>query len=488
MEKDLFDFGMIGLGVMGSNLLQNMAGHGYRVIGYDKDKQKTALLESLSTEGVVIRGVNTLEAMVQQLRPPRKMMMLVPAGRPVDDVIDSLMPLLSEGDIVIDGGNSHYTDTLRRVNQLQSKGIHFMGMGISGGEQGARTGPSIMPGGDEEAFENVRPLLEAIAAKVNGDPCTAYMGKDAAGHYVKMVHNGIEYAIMELISEVYDFLKRGLGLDNDALHDVFQAWNEGELKSFLVEITAHIFLQDDPETGNRLLDMILDRAGSKGTGKWTSQDAMDLPVPVPTIDISVATRDLSTFKAERVKAAAIYQPVVAKITGDRNDIIRQCGEALYSATILCYAQGLSMLQTASAALKMDIPLQNVVKVWRGGCIIRSVLLADFYEAYRDNPRLANILLDASIAKLLPSKEGSLRRIIAMAVESRIAVPGLMSALAYFDGYTSERMPTNLIQAQRDYFGAHTYERIDREGKFHTEWLLKEQEEPRKKLQQPKTQQ
>src|SRR3954447_4533253 len=287
MENELFDFGMIGVGVMGSNLLQNMAHHRFKVIGYDKDKQKTALLESLSSEGVVIKGVNTLEEMVQLLKPPHKMMMLVPAGNPVDSVIESLIPLLSKGDVVIDGGNSHYIDTLRRVNYLQSKGIHFMGMGISGGEQGARTGPSIMPGGDEQAFQQVKPILEAVAAKVNGEPCTAYMGKDAAGHYVKMVHNGIEYAIMQLISEVYDLFKRGLGLNNDELHEVFDQWNKGELKSFLVEITSHIFLHGDLETGNRLVDMILDKAGSKGTGKWTSQDAMDLPVPVPTIDMAV---------------------------------------------------------------------------------------------------------------------------------------------------------------------------------------------------------
>jgi len=485
MENELFDFGMIGLGVMGSNLLQNMAGHGFRVIGYDKDKQKTEVLESLSSEGVVIKGVNTLEAMVQQLKTPRKLMMLVPAGNPVDNVIESLLPLLSKGDVVIDGGNSHYIDTLRRVNYLQSKGIHFMGVGISGGEQGARTGPSIMPGGDEEAFQNVKALLEAIAAKVNGEPCTAYMGKDAAGHYVKMVHNGIEYAIMQLISEVYDLLKRGLGLNNDELHEVFKNWNEGELKSFLIEITAHIFLQNDDETGNRLVDMILDKAGSKGTGKWTSQDAMDLPVPVPTIDMAVATRDLSTFKDERVKAAALYKPAIQKISADKNKFIQQVGEALYAATILCYAQGLAMLYKASKELHMNIPLPNVVKVWRGGCIIRSVLLGDFNKAYQSNQQLSNILLDEEIAKLLQSKEQSLRDTIVQAVQSKIAAPGLSSALAYLDGYTSERMPTNLIQAQRDYFGAHTYQRIDKEGTFHTEWILKEEEAPREKIQEPR---
>ena len=474
MENEFFDFGMIGIGVMGSNLLQNMADHGFRVMGYNKSKQKTDVLESQASAGTVIKGVNTLESLVQQLKHPRKLIMLVPAGKPVDDVIESLIPLLSKGDVLIDGGNSHYTDTLRRVNYLQPKGIHFMGMGVSGGEEGARKGPSIMPGGDEEAFQQVKPLLEAISAKVNGEPCTAYMGKDGAGHYVKMVHNGIEYAIMQLISEVYDLLRRGLGLNNDELHEIFKNWNEGELKSFLVEITSDIFLQVDPETGNRLLDMILDKAGSKGTGKWTSQDAMDLPVPVPTIDMAVTTRDLSTFKDERVKAAALYKPFVQKITTEKNKFIQQAGDALYAATILCYAQGLAMLYKASKELKMDIPLYNVVKVWRGGCIIRSVLLEDFYKAYQSNRDLPNILLNESISKLVQSREQSLRTIVTQAVQSKIAAPGLASTLAYLDGYTCERMPTNLIQAQRDYFGAHTYERTDKEGKFHTEWQQREE--------------
>jgi 6-phosphogluconate dehydrogenase len=483
MENELFDFGMIGLGVMGSNLLQNMAGHGFKVIGYDKDKQKTALLESLATKEAIIKGVNNLELMVQKLKQPRKLMMLVPAGNPVDNVIESLLPLLSKGDIVIDGGNSFYRDTLRRVNYLLAKGIHFMGMGVSGGEQGARTGPSIMPGGDKEAFQNVKPLLEAIAAKVNGEPCTAYMGKDAAGHYVKMVHNGIEYAIMQLISEVYDLLKRGLGLTNDELHKVFKQWNEDELQSFLIEITSDIFLHEDDITGNRLLDMILDKAGSKGTGKWTSQDAMDLPVSIPTIDAAVAARDLSGYKEERIKAATIYKPVIQKITIDKENFIKQCGEALYAATILCYAQGLAMLYKASQELYMDIPLHDVVKVWRGGCIIRSVSLEVFYDAYQNNKELSNILLDETVAKLVQQKEQSLRGVIAQFVHSKIPAPGLMSALAYMDGYTCEHMPVNLIQAQRDYFGAHTYERIDKEGKFHTEWMRRE--ESRTAIEEPK---
>lgn len=471
MENPQYDFGMIGLGVMGSNLLQNMAGHGFRVIGYDKDLQKTALLDSLSTENVIMKGVNSLEQMVAEMKLPRKIMMLVPAGKPVDDVIESLLPLLSQGDIVIDGGNSHYTDTLRRVNYLHPKGFHFMGMGVSGGEKGARIGPSIMPGGDLEAYEHVKPLLEAIAAKVNGEPCTAYMGKDAAGHYVKMVHNGIEYAIMQLISEVYDILKRGLGLTNQELHETFKQWNEGELQSFLVEITRDIFLQKDDVTGNDLVDMILDKAGAKGTGKWTSQDAMDLPIAVPTIDIAVALRTISAFKNERVQAAALYKPTIKLIKGNKEAIIKQLHDALYFATVISYAQGLAMLYKASDELKMDIPLKDVVKSWRGGCIIRSSLLEVFYTAYNKKGKnnLPNILLDRSIASLLKKKDRNMRAAIKIASQNKLACAALMSALSYFDAYTSERMPTNLIQAQRDYFGAHTYQRIDKEGIFHTEW-------------------
>jgi 6-phosphogluconate dehydrogenase len=469
MEKNAYDFGMIGLGVMGRNLLLNMADHGFSVIGFDKDNQKTSSLEAAATPNTTVKGVGSLEQMVQQLQKPRKLMMLVPAGKPVDDVIESLLPLLEKGDVVIDGGNSHYTDTLRRVNYLHPKGIHFMGMGVSGGEHGARTGPSMMPGGDREAYQQVKPLLESIAAKVNGEPCTAYMGKDAAGHYVKMVHNGIEYAIMQLISEVYDLLHRGLGLNNDELHEVFKEWNEGELQSFLIEITRDIFLQKDDVTGNRLVDMILDKAGSKGTGKWTSQDAMELPVAIPTIDTAVAFRTISGVKEERIAAAKIFAPAVSALEGDKKALTAQIGEALYTAIILCYAQGLAMLHKASEELKMDIPLQDVVKSWRGGCIIRSVLLQDFYKAYTSNPQLSNILLDASLAGIVKAKQASLRAVIVQAIQHQIPVGGLMSALAYLDAYSTERMPTNLIQAQRDYFGAHTYQRIDKEGIFHTEW-------------------
>ena len=467
MSQNLFDFGMIGLGVMGRNLLLNMADHGFSVIGFDKDETKNSALESSATPGTTVKGVSELAQMIQLLQRPRKVMMLVPAGQPVDDVIASLLPLLEKGDVIIDGGNSHYTDTLRRVKYLREKDIHFMGIGVSGGEKGARTGPSIMPGGDKEAYSHVQPMLEAIAAKVNGEPCVAYLGKEGAGHYVKMVHNGIEYAIMQLISESYAILKKA-GLSNQQLHEVFKSWNEGDLQSFLVEITADIFLQKDDKTDAHLVDMISDKAGSKGTGKWTSQDSMELPVAVPVIDSAVAMRTLSGYKDERTVAAELYGAGTA-ISEETEVLIQQVHDALYFATILAYAQGLAMLFQASKDLQMEIPLTDVVSVWRGGCIIRSSLLGVFTNAYKQTPELSNILLNQEVAALVKSVEGNTRSLVAYAAQSGIPAAALMSSLAYFDAYKTAYMPTNLIQAQRDYFGAHTYQRTDIPGTFHTEW-------------------
>jgi 6-phosphogluconate dehydrogenase len=464
-----FDFGMVGLGTMGRNLLLNIADHGFAAIGFDRDASKGILLESSATSGTTVKGVGSLQEMVEQLKRPRRIMMLVPAGPIVDAVINDLLPLTEPGDIIIDGGNSHFNDTLRRIEFLKDKQVHFIGMGVSGGEEGARKGPSIMPGGDKEAWTSLQPILEAISAKVNNEPCVAYMGKAAAGHYVKMVHNGIEYAIMQLISEVYDLLKCGCALNNDELHLVFKKWNEGELQSFLVEITAHIFTKNDDVSSNRLVDMILDKAGSKGTGKWTSQEGMDLPVPIPTIDMAVAMRTISAFKEERTQAAALYKPAVKAFTGDKEKIIAALHDALYTAVIASYAQGLAMLQKASTERQMDIPMKDVVKIWRGGCIIRSGLLELFTGIYKKQPLLANILLDKKVASLVKKKQRGLRKAIQLAAGGKIPVAGLMSALAYIDSYSSERMPTNLIQAQRDFFGAHTYQRIDKEGSFHTEW-------------------
>jgi 6-phosphogluconate dehydrogenase len=471
MNNPQFDFGMVGLGVMGRNLLLNVADHGFKAIGFDKDPQKTTEFEKSATPGTVVKGVNSLEEMVSNLSTPRRIMILVPAGKPVDDVIESLLPLVSEGDIIIDGGNTYYTDTLRRYQYLQPKGIHFIGIGVSGGEEGARYGPSMMPGGDLVAWEHLKPILQSIAAKVNGEPCVDYMGKGAAGHFVKMVHNGIEYAIMELISESYDLLHKGAGMNNELLHQLFSAWNEAELKSYLIEITADIFRHKDEETGEYLVDMISDKAGSKGTGKWTSQIAMDLGVAIPTIDMAVTMRTISSLKAERKQAEKLHGKKALEGQPAFTDpaFTDDCRKALFSAIILSYVQGMAMLHIASQDLDMDIPLQNAVKVWRGGCIIRSTLLETFYEAYQRNPETPNLLQDEAIVTLLKNNIGSLRKVVSEAALSGFPVGGLMSALTYYDAYTTARLPLNLLQAQRDYFGAHTYERIDKEGKFHTQW-------------------
>jgi 6-phosphogluconate dehydrogenase len=468
MEENLYDFGMIGLGTMGSNLLLNMADHGFSVIGYDKNPEKTKTFEAAATRDTIVKGVNTLEEMISKLKIPRKLMMLVPAGKPVDSVISELKPLLQKGDIIIDGGNSHYTDTLIRIKELKESGFHFMGIGISGGEEGARKGPSIMPGGDKEAYEEVAPILEAVAAKVNGEPCVGYLGHDAAGHYVKMVHNGIEYAIMQLISECYDLMHHGLQLRNDELHDVFADWDQGELKSFLLEITAAIFQKKEENLKDYLLDKILDKAGAKGTGKWTSQEGLNLPMPIPTIDAAVMMRNLSSLIEERKEAASIYKTDPIKIDTDKNELISQLKDAFYFASIISYAQGLAMLTVASSELDMDIPLPEVVSVWRGGCIIRSALLEVFKKCYQ-NKNLKNLLMDETIAKMLMEKESSLRKVVSTAALYNYPAAGLMASLNYFNAYRRNFLPTNLIQAQRDFFGAHTYQRVDQEGIFHTIW-------------------
>ena len=472
MESNKFDFGMIGLGVMGSNLLLNMADHGFSVIGFDTNPDKTKALEADASKDASskanVKGVNSLAEMVSLLKTPRKLMMLVPAGKPVDSVIGDLKPLMQKGDIIIDGGNSHYTDTLRRINELKDIGFHFMGIGISGGEEGARRGPSIMPGGDEEAYKEVEPILKAVSAKVNGEPCVGYLGHDAAGHYVKMVHNGIEYAIMQLISECYDLMHHGLGLSNKELHEVFKDWDSGDLKSFLLEITAIIFDKKDDKTGNDLVDMILDKAGAKGTGKWTSQSGLDLPMPIPTIDSAVMMRNLSSLIDERKEAASLYKTSLRKIEADKKEFISQLRDSFYFASLISYAQGLAMLTTASDELKMEIPLPEVVSVWRGGCIIRSAMLDVFKKAYQ-NPSLKNLLLDTDIAKILQQKEASLQKIVAAAALNNYPATGLMASLNYFNAYRRGLLPTNLVQAQRDFFGAHTYQRTDEDGIFHTEW-------------------
>ncbi|GGE93748.1 6-phosphogluconate dehydrogenase (decarboxylating) [Chishuiella changwenlii] len=463
-----FDFGIVGLGVMGRNLAYNIGDNGYNLLGFDADEEKRTLLEDGASPNTNVKGVQSFQDLVDGLSTPRKILLMVPAGNPVDSVIKDLKPLLQEGDIIIDGGNSYYKDTNRRVKELETEGIHFMGMGISGGEKGARFGPSIMPGGDLKAYDAVKPFLEAISTKVGNDPCTAYMGKDAAGHYVKMVHNGIEYAIMQLISEAYDILHRGLGLDNDQLHQVFKEWNDGELNSFLIEITRDIFKYKDTE--GYLLDFIMDKAGSKGTGKWTSQDAMDLGVAIPTIDASVSSRTISAYKEDRVKASKIYPSQLNDVeVADKQAFIDQVKDGLYLSILLSYAQGLAQLNKASEEYNLAIPLKDVVKIWRGGCIIRSVMLEKYYQAFINNPELTNILLDENISALAQSKAEALQEIVIFGIRKGLPTACLSSSLAYFEAFKTERLPINLVQAQRDYFGAHTYQRLDVDGTFHTQW-------------------
>ncbi len=471
MNDIQYEFGMVGLGVMGRNLMLNIADHGFSVIGLDLDPVKAAAVETEADAADHVRGTTSIEEFVQSLRIPRAIMLLVPAGRPVDAVIASLLPLLEQGDIVIDGGNSYFPDTDRRVLELSDKGIHFFGMGISGGEKGARFGPSMMPGGDRAAYERLRPVFEAVAAKVNGEPCVSYLGNGSAGNYVKMVHNGIEYGIMQLIAETYDFLKRGMGYPDDALQDIFQSWNKTELQSYLIEITGYILARKDDLTGQRLVNMISDRARSKGTGKWTSQNAMDLQVPVPTIDTAVLMRDMSKYKEERTEAARLLPNKALQERTDMGsqELVNQVRDAFFFSMLATYTQGLAQLTVASKTYNYGLQLQEVAKIWRGGCIIRAVCLEDFRVAYEKNPELPNLLLDPKVGNDLAERQHAIRSVLKLAIDKGIPMPAFMASLGYFDAYRSETLPTNLIQAQRDYFGAHTYERIDQEGIFHTEW-------------------
>lgn len=469
MTDTLYDFGMVGLGVMGRNLLLNMADHGFSAVGLDLDPLKAAALEQEADSGKIVKGTTSAQEFINALSKPRALMLLVPAGRAVDAALASLLPYLEPDDIVIDGGNSYFPDTDRRVLELATHGIHFFGMGISGGEKGARFGPSMMPGGDKQAYERLRPIFEAVAAKVNGEPCVAYLGNGSAGNYVKMVHNGIEYGIMQLIAETYDLLKRGLNYSDDELQNIFAEWNKTELQSYLIEITSHILGKTDELTGQRLVNVILDYARQKGTGKWTSQNAMDLQVPLPTIDMAVTMRDISAYKTERVIAAKSLVFNAIKENTKEADLVVRIKNAFYFAMLTTYAQGLVQLRVASATYKYELELEEVAKIWRGGCIIRAACLEDIRQAYKTNPGLPNLLLDPVIGRALIERQEDIRFVVKLAVDKGIPVPGSMASLAYFDAYRSETLPTNLIQAQRDYFGAHTYERIDQEGIFHTQW-------------------
>ena len=465
--KEDFDFGMVGLGVMGRNFILNVADHGFRAIGLDTDQQK---VDALNHEGAgkPVNGTVSREDFVKALKTPRKIMLLVPAGKIVDVVIEDLLPLLEKGDLIIDGGNSFYRDTNRRMEYLQTKGIHFLGTGVSGGSEGARFGPSIMPGGSMDAYRVIEPVFSAVAAKVNDEPCVAYMGDTSAGNYVKMVHNGIEYGLMQLIAETYDIMKRGLGLSNESIGQAFSKWNTGRLRSFLVEITADIFKQKDAHTGGDLVDKILDKARQKGTGKWTSQNAMDLGIPVPVIDAAVTMRGISALKSERVDASKNFHPADA-LPVDEEDWMAMLEDGLYTAFIITYAQGLAQLSAASTEYGYALNIEAVARIWRGGCIIRAALLENIRNAYDKDPGLKNLLLDKDFTNILDQSQSGLRKILKLAIDKAIPVSALGASLSYLDAYKSARLPLNLVQAQRDYFGSHTYERIDKEGTFHTDW-------------------
>jgi len=456
------------LGVMGRNLVLNMADHGCTVAGYDKDPEKTEALHR-EAEGREVRGAADIKEFIALLRRPRAVMLLVPAGAPVDSVIGDLAAHLEPGDLIIDAGNSYFKDTDLRAHSLEAKGIRFLGVGVSGGEEGARHGPSIMPGGPKEAYEIVRPIFESAAAKVNDVPCVTWLGPGSAGHFVKMVHNGIEYGVMQLIAETYDMMKRGLGMTDDEMHDVFALWNKGELNGYLVEITSNIFFKQDDRTGRRLINEILDVAAQKGTGMWTSQSAMELQVPIPTIDLAVAMRDLSVFTEEREKAGEIYQRPQHRMKGGRDMFLAKLDRALYTGMIIVYTQGMALLKVASEKYQYNLDLESIARIWRGGCIIRAALLEEITEAYHMNPGLPNLLLAPILSHKVIEHEESLRRVVIQAAELGVPVPGLMVSLGYLDAYRSAWLPANLIQAQRDYFGAHTYERVDAKGTFHTKW-------------------
>ena len=460
--------GMVGLGVMGRNLVLNMADHGFAVAGYDRDPAQVALLAKDAGKRN-IHSTGSLADFMAQLSQPRAIMVLVPAGAPVDAVIKDLLPHLERGDLIMDAGNSHFTDTDGRATYLTARGIQFLGGGVSGGEAGARHGPSIMPGGPREAYERVRPILEAVAANINGEPCVTWLGPGSAGHFVKMVHNGIEYGIMQLLAETYDLMKRGLGLNDDELVTVYRDWNQGELNGYLVEITSRIFAQPDEKTGRRLLDEVLGVARQNGTGQGTSQSALELQVPTPTIDLAVTLRDFSALAQEREQAAARYQRPIRPLNAPRETWPAQLGRALHAAIIITFAQGLALLAAASSKYGYGLDLAAVARIWRGGCIIRAAVLDEISAAFCAQPELANLLLDARVADSLREHQEDLRQVVCQAAIAGVPVPGLMVSLAYLDTLRSAWLPANLIQAQRDYFGAHTYERIDMKGVFHTQW-------------------
>ncbi len=466
-----YKIGIVGLGVMGHNLALNMERNGFPVAGYDLDATKAKAFVDGQAKGKNIIAVDSPAALMEALEKPRRVLMMVPAGAPVDSAIAHLKPYLEQGDILIDGGNSFFLDTERRNKELEGEGFNFVGTGVSGGEEGALWGPAIMPGGQREAWDALAPNFRAIAAKAeDGAPCVEYMGPRGAGHYVKMVHNGIEYGDMQLIAEIYDLLSRGLGLSVAELHDVFAEWNRGELKSYLIEITANIFTKVDAETGKPIVDLILDEAQQKGTGKWASQNSLDVGAPIPTINSAVESRIISALKPQRVNASKVLHGPAPRYSGDKQKLINAARDALYVSKIMSYAQGLGLLKIASDEYKYELKLGEIAKIWRAGCIIRASLLGDIMAAYKRDANLVNLLLDDAFRSAVASRQENWRFFVQTAIGMGIPVLATSASLAYYDAYRSERLPANLTQAQRDYFGAHTYRRVDKPGTFHTEWL------------------
>ncbi|WP_340017738.1 NADP-dependent phosphogluconate dehydrogenase [Paenibacillus sp. FSL H3-0457] len=462
--------GVIGLAVMGKNLALNIESKGFSVSVFNRSPEKTNDLLK-EAEGKNLTGAFTIEEFVESLESPRKILIMVQAGKATDATIEQLLPHLDQGDIIIDGGNAYFPDTQRRSKDLEEKGFRFIGAGVSGGEEGALKGPAIMPGGQESAYQLVEPILTAISAKVGDDACSTYIGPDGAGHYVKMVHNGIEYGDMQLIGEAYHLLKSVLNVSVEELHEIFTEWNQGELDSYLIEITADIFSKYDPETGKPMVDVILDAAGQKGTGKWTSQSALDLGVPLSMITESVFSRFLSAMKDERVAASKILNgPATEAFSGDKKAFIENVRKALFASKIVSYAQGFAQMRAASDEYGWDLKYGNIAMIFRGGCIIRSQFLQNIKEAYDKDAELKNLLLDPYFQNIIESYQGAWREVVAAAVKQGVPVPGFSSALSYYDSYRTERLPANLLQAQRDYFGAHTFQRVDKEGSFHFQWM------------------
>ncbi len=464
------DIGLVGLAVMGQNLVLNMADHGFTVAVFNRTTSKVDDFIEGPAKGKSIIGTHSMQEFFKTLKRPRRVMFMVKAGAPVDDLIEQCLPYLEPGDIIIDGGNSNFVDTNRRTKELKDKGFYFLGVGISGGEEGARHGPSIMPGGSVEAWPAVKPIFQAIAAKVNGEPCCDWVGDDGAGHYVKMVHNGIEYGDMQLISESYDLLKRGLKTSAEDLEKIFGTWNKGKLDSYLIEITSLIFKVKDTD-GTPLVDKILDAAGQKGTGKWTAIDALNMGMPLTLIGEAVFARCLSSMVEERKEASKLFTSPIKPITINKDDVIKALEQALYASKIISYAQGFLLMREAAKEYGWKLNFGAIALMWRGGCIIRSAFLGKIKEAYEQNPNLQSLILAPYFVEELKAAESGWRKVAALAAESGIPTPCISTALAFFDGYRSMRLPANLLQAQRDFFGAHTYERLDRpRGEFiHTNW-------------------